>query len=74
MRIKDSANNFGKTSTSKFATANPFDCFIFYEGYLMPLELKSTKGTSFSIQSENLEKGKDIKYHQIVELAKSNQF
>jgi len=48
MRIKDSANNFTRTSSSAFATSNPFDCFMLYDGNFIPIELKSTKGTSFS--------------------------
>lgn len=74
MRIKDSANNFTRSSRSSFATSNPFDCFMLYEGYFMPMELKSTKSTSFSIQSKNKEDGKDIKYHQIVSLQRAQTF
>lgn len=72
IRIKDSANNFGRTSTSHFATVNPYDFLLFQNGYLFPLELKSTKGTSISIQTDN-EKGKDIKKHQIISLTKARE-
>lgn len=74
MRIKDSANNFTRSSRSSFATSNPFDCFILYKGFFLPIELKSTKGTSFSIQSDKLEDGKDIKYHQIKSLERAQSF
>lgn len=74
MRIKDSANNFSRSESSTFATTNPFDCFIVYEGLFLPIELKTTKGKSFSVQSQNLENGKDIKYHQIKSLEKSQSF
>lgn len=74
MRIKDSANNFTRSSRSSFATSNPFDCFMLYKGFFLPIELKSTKGTSFSIQSDKLEDGKDIKYHQIKSLERAQYF
>lgn len=38
------------------------------------MELKSTQGTSFSFQSKEKEKGKDIKYHQIQDLLKCNTY
>ena len=74
MRIKDSANNFTRSSRSSFATSNPFDCFMLYKGFFLPIELKSTKGTSLSIQSDKLEDGKDIKYHQIKSLERAQSF
>lgn len=74
MRIKDSANNFSRSESSTFATTNPFDCFVVYKGLFLPIELKSTKGKSFSIQSQNLENGKDIKYHQIKSLERAQSF
>lgn len=74
MRIKDSANNFSRSASSTFATSNPFDCFVIYRGLFLPMELKSTKGKSFSIQSKNLENGKDIKYHQIKSLERAQSF
>jgi len=65
LRIKDTANNFTRSSNSRFATLNPFDFLLFKTNVLFPFELKSTKGTSFSIQFDKSEKGKDIKKHQI---------
>lgn len=72
IRIKDSANNFGRTATSHFATVNPYDFLLFENGYLFPMELKSTKSTSISIQMTD-EKGKDIKRHQIISLTQSRE-
>lgn len=38
------------------------------------MELKSTQSKSFSIQSKQIEKGKDIKYHQIQSLLKASTY
>ena len=38
------------------------------------MELKSTQSKSFSIQSIQIEKGKDIKYHQIQNLLKASAY
>ena len=53
-RIKDSAASFSGGNSS-FTRSNPYDCFVLYEGYFFPMELKSTKGTSFSFEKEILE-------------------
>lgn len=74
LRVKDSANNFSQSDLSKFATKNPYDLFMVYEGKFLPMELKSTSSTSFSIQSAELEAGKDIKYHQIKSLTKASEY
>ena len=47
---------------------------MLYKGFFLPIELKSTKGTSFSIQSDKLEDGKDIKHHQIKSLERAQSF
>jgi penicillin-binding protein-related factor A (putative recombinase) len=66
IRIKDSASSFGRDSgMTRFTLKNPYDQFIFYNGYLLPMELKSTKGTSISIHTNKADKGKMIKQHQI---------
>ena len=75
LRIKDSASSFGQDSNkSRFTPKNPYDCFVFYNGFLFPMELKSTEGTSISIQRDESEKSKMIKLNQINGLAKASQF
>lgn len=64
-RIKDSAASFGGGNTS-FTRNNPYDCFVLYEGFFLPMELKSTKGTSFSFEKDGAGNGnKLIKLSQI---------
>jgi penicillin-binding protein-related factor A (putative recombinase) len=47
---------------------NNYDCFMFYKGYLFPVEFKSTKTKSVSF-SESI-----IKKHQIAALSEANAF
>lgn len=64
-RIKDSATAFSGGHTS-FTCNNPYDCFALYDGYFVAMELKSTKGTSFSFEKEGSGSGnKMIKLTQI---------
>lgn len=73
-RIKDSAASFGGGNTS-FTRSNPYDCFVLYEGFFCPMELKSTKGTSFSFEKEGSGNGnKLIKESQIFGLYEANKF
>lgn len=74
MRIKDSASSYNRTSNTSYTCNNPYDYFMLYEGFFIPMELKSTKDKSFSIQSEKEENGKDIKYHQIKSLEKAQKY
>lgn len=75
LRIKDSASSFGQDSEkSRFTPKNPYDCFVFYNGFLFPMELKSTEGTSISIQRNRDEKSKMIKLNQIEGLTEANKF
>ena len=75
LRIKDSASSFGQDSEkSRFTPKNPYDCFVFYNGFLFPMELKSTEGTSISIQKNKDEKSKMIKLNQIEGLTEANKF
>lgn len=74
LRIKDSASSFSPNSKSRFTSNNPFDFLVFYDGILFPLELKSTKYKSFSIQISEEEKNKEIKYHQIQSLKEANKY
>ena len=75
LRLKDSPSSFGQDSTYvRFTLNNPYDCFIFYNHFLFPMELKSTESTSISIQRNKEEKGKMIKINQINGLSESNKY
>lgn len=75
IRLKDSPASFGQDSSKvRFTADNPYDNFCFYERTLFPLELKSTKSTSFSFQKNKKEKGKNIKLSQIEGLTKASQY
>ena len=74
-RIKDNPSSFSKDSSSvRFTLNNPYDCFIFYNRFLFPLELKSTELTSISIQRNKNQKNKMIKINQIEGLSESNKY
>jgi recombination protein U len=74
-RLRDAASSFGGGNDSlRFSIKNDYDCFMFLSPNFFPLELKSNQGTSFSIQKEKEEKGKDIKLHQIEGLTKASQY
>ncbi len=73
-RLRDPANSFsGDSENLRFTLKNDYDCFLYKEPNLFPSELKSTKGTSFSIQRDKKEKGKDIKLNQINGLTKASK-
>ena len=75
LRLKDNPSSFGQDSSFvRFTLNNPYDCFIFYNRFLFPMELKSTQSTSISIQREKNKKGKMIKLHQIQGLTEANEF
>ena len=74
-RVKDSASSFGADSKmTRFTLNNPYDCFCFYNNRFYPIELKSTKGTSFSIQFDKKEKGKMVKLNQIQGLSRAAEY
>lgn len=73
-RIKDSAASFSG-GTSSFTRNNPYDCFALYDGYFFAMELKSTKGASFSFETEGAGNGnKLIKLTQIQGLYDVSQY
>jgi recombination protein U len=76
-RLRDPASSFGeKQENLRFSITNDYDCFIYLEPNFFPFELKSTQGTSFSIQSEEDKKNKKtkmIKLNQIQGLTKTSQ-
>lgn len=53
LRLKDPASSFGDNTALRFSVTNPFDCLLFSSPYLFPIELKSTKGTSFSFKGSS---------------------
>lgn len=81
-RLKDAAQSFGSQNNGlRFSSKNPYDCIMFANRHLFTLELKSTKGTSFSFWRKDFEnKDKTIKQtflihkHQIEGLQKSDKF
>lgn len=74
-RLKDTPSSFGQNnSVVRFTLSSPFDCFVFYKDALFPMELKSTKDKSLSIQRSKEEPSKDIKYHQIIGLQEASKF
>lgn len=74
-RLRDSGSSFNPTQETglRFSWQNDYDCFIFYKDSFFPIELKSTQGTSMSIQFTKEEKGKMIKLSQINGLMKAQK-
>ena len=70
-RIPDPPQSF--QSTARFSLKPPFDCFMFYNGRLFCLELKTTKGKSFSVEMNKNDKGM-IHYHQIENLREYSKY
>lgn len=66
-RFKDSAMWSEKGNFQVKASKNPCDYIMYYKPYLFLLEMKSTKGTSFSFSE------KIIKQHQINKLLKAQE-
>lgn len=73
-RLRDPASSFNQTESSglRFSITNDYDCFIYRYPYFYPLELKSSKTTSFSFQRDKKDKGKNIKLSQINGLLKAS--
>lgn len=75
IRLPDPPQSFGMDSNFlRFSNKNPYDFLVYKKNTLFCLELKSCASTSFSIQFEKEEKGKDIKIHQIEGLMKAREF
>ena len=74
MRIKDTVSSYSHGDGSSFTSNNPFDCFMLYNGFFLPMELKSSKEDRFSVQIEEGKTGYDIKLHQIKSLTQANNF
>ena len=59
-RFKDSPFSFANSDKTKFTTNNICDCMIFLANKLLFVELKSTKGKSFSFTEHSLRQLSDI--------------
>lgn len=75
LRLKDSATSFGQDSVAtRFTLRNPYDILMFNGINLFCFELKSTSGTSFSIQFDKKDTSKMIKKHQIDGLTDAQKY
>ena len=75
LRLKDSATSFGQDSVAtRFTLRNPYDILMFNGINLFCFELKSTSGTSFSIQFDKKDTSKMIKRHQIDGLTDARKY
>jgi len=74
-RLRDPASSFNQSADSglRFSVTNDYDCFVFRKPYFFPLELKSSKTTSFSFQRDKKDKGKNIKLSQVNGLLKASE-
>jgi len=73
-RLRDSGSAFGGGSEHlRFTISNKYDCYIYKKPNFYPIELKSTKSTSMSIQHDKEEKGKMIKLNQIDGLTEASE-
>lgn len=59
-RFKDSPFSFANSNKTKFTTNNICDCMMFLVNKLLFVELKSTKGKSFSFTEHSLRQLNDI--------------
>lgn len=76
MRIKDPAQSFSPSSTTRFSLQNGFDAILYKYPTFIAMELKSTASTSISFASkeEKSNKSKSIKYYQISSLEYAARF
>lgn len=74
LRLNDTDLNYNGNKISRFTPKNKFDFVLFKYPNLFCLELKSTAYDSFSIQKNEKEPEKMIKWHQIHELVKASNF
>ena len=67
LRLPDPPQSFNKQTNTmlRFSNKNPYDFEAFLSPHLYCLELKSTQGTSISVQRELTSKTHSIKTHQI---------
>ena len=75
-RFKDNGK-FGFSQETRFSSQNPCDCFMFDNGKLFYIELKSTIGTSISFNQPCDKKGNGtymIKPHQVKSLIERSKY
>lgn len=69
-RIKDTDTSYNHTEKSKYTHENLCDYFMFYDGVLYALELKSTRYKSIGFELDPEKPQKMIKAHQVEGLTK----
>lgn len=78
IRLPDPPHSFEKRSDTRFAVKNPCDyiCYDSINRVLYTLELKSTKGTSMSVEFEGEKSNcnKMIKRHQVNALTRMSKY
>jgi penicillin-binding protein-related factor A (putative recombinase) len=70
LRIHDPPQSWGDSNKLRFSAKNPFDLLMYSYPYLFLLEMKSTKGTSFSFKGSS----PMIKEHQIKSLTEADDY
>lgn len=73
LRLHDSASSFGSNDALRFSMKSPFDFVLWRKPYMYCVELKSTKGKSFSFERSKDEHG-EIHYHQIQALLEADKY
>ena len=73
-RIKDTDSSYHHTDTSKYTSKNICDFFMYYEGILYALELKSTAYNSFTFELDKNKPRKMIDAYQIDKLSEISCF
>lgn len=73
-RIKDTDSSYHHTETSRYTSKNICDFFMYYEGILYALELKSTAYNSFTFELDKNKPRKMIDVHQIDKLSEISHF
>lgn len=69
-RLRDTDSSYRHTETSKYTKSNECDYFMYYNGLLYALELKSTKYKSIGFELDETKEDKMIKRNQIKSLTK----
>lgn len=70
LRLVDPPSSWGDNTNLRFSVHNPYDFLLYSVPNLFPMELKSTKGKSFSFKGTS----PMIKKHQIEGLTEANKY
>lgn len=73
LRIKDPAQSFGGSATTRFSPPNDYDAILYKYPKMVTLEMKTTAGTSIPFNTES-NKSSGIKKNQIDGLTKASTF